>query len=169
MDKLYRVFTDQQAFDVKSRAETDYDGLNAVITELVATERSYVQKLRSLKLDYADPLRNFSKSKNTAILPAYTAKALFSNIDQLLPVNEAFLVDLERMMSPEGASLVGGVGNVALRHFRDSRGFENYKQFYANREEAQKLFKQESAKKGFAEYIDVSVICSGFVNNRDLR
>jgi hypothetical protein len=137
---------------------TDSTALNSVMTELLTTERSYVQRLRVLKNDYADPLRQFARSKDTAIVPLYEAKTLFGNIDQLLPVNEAFLADLEKMASPNG-SQVGGVGNVALRHFKELRGFDNYKTYYTKREEAQIIFEREASKKssGFASFIDVSV------------
>jgi hypothetical protein len=124
--------------------------------ELVSTERSYVQRLRALKHDYADPLRNFSRNKNTAIIPPYEAKTLFGNVDTLLPVNEAFLADLELMMLPNGPQTVGGVGQVALRHFKDLKGFENYKQYYTKREEAQSIFEREMSKKGFSEFVEVS-------------
>ena len=128
-----------------------------ITNELVATERSYVRRLRILKHDYADPLRKFSRHKDTAILPPYEAKILFGNVDNLLPVNEAFLADLEKMMAPNGAKTVGGIGDVALRHFRDLRGFEHYKGYYDKREEAQSIFLHEMARKssGFAAYIDV--------------
>ncbi|KAI6047452.1 hypothetical protein EDC04DRAFT_2864519 [Pisolithus marmoratus] len=140
----------------RSRPTTDASALLDVINELVNTERSYVKRLRILKHDYADPLRQFSRSKNTAILPPYQANTLFGNIDNLLPVNEAFLADLERMMEPDGPMTVGGVGDVALRHFKDSRGFEHYKQYYVKREEAQSIFEREMVKKssGFAAYVD---------------
>ena len=72
--------------------------------------------------DYADPLRNFSKKKEEALLDKYKAKTLFGNIDQLLPVNEAFLSDLEKMVGPNGHKLVGGLGDVCLKHVR-GRGF----------------------------------------------
>jgi hypothetical protein len=136
---------------------TESSALTDVINELVSTERSYVKRLRILKHDYADPLRKFSRHKDTAILPAYEAKILFGNIDNLLPVNEAFLADLEKMMAPNGANNVGGMGDVALKHFRDLRGFEYYKGYYDKREEAQSIFLREMAKKssGFAAYIDV--------------
>ncbi|KIJ70110.1 hypothetical protein HYDPIDRAFT_104781 [Hydnomerulius pinastri MD-312] len=139
----------------RKRAITDSSALSEVINELVNTERSYVKRLRTLKNDYADPLRQFSRSKSTAILPAYEAKTLFGNVDNLLPVNEAFLTDLEKMVAPNG-SRVGGVGDVALRHFKDLRGFEHYKQYYVKREEAQSIFEREMMKKssGFAAYID---------------
>jgi hypothetical protein len=136
---------------------TDSTALNSVINELVSTERSYVHRLRILKSDYADPLRQFARNKDTAIIPLYEAKILFGNLDQLLPVNEAFLVDLEHMTSSNGQA-VGGVGEVALRHFKEHRGFDNYKTYYTKREEAQTIFEREVAKKssGFGSFIDVS-------------
>lgn len=63
---------------------------------------------------YADPLRKYARSKDTAIIHAYEAKTLFGNIDQLLPVNEEFLADLERMLGSQSYAL--GVGDVALKH-----------------------------------------------------
>lgn len=111
-----------------------------------------------LKFNYADPLRRFARSKDTVIIPAYEAKTLFGNIDNLLPVNEAFLTDLERMAAPNGSKVVGGVGDVALRHFKELRGFEQYKQYYVKREDAQAIFEREVSRRssGFADYIDVS-------------
>lgn len=112
-----------------------------------------------LKNDYADPLRSFARSKETAIIPAYEAKTLFGNIDNLLPVNEAFLLDLEKMLAPNGSRTVGGVGDVALRHFKELRGFEQYKQYYVKREDAQLIFEREASKRSsrFAAYIDVRI------------
>lgn len=137
-------------------ATTNADSLNEVVKELVSTERSYVKRLRILKTDYADPLRSFARNKDTAIIPPYEAKTLFGNIDHLLPVNEAFLTDLEKM---EKMALKGGlgVGDVALKHFKTLRGFEHYRQYYAKREEAQRIFEHEVKRSSrFSEYIDVS-------------
>ncbi len=137
-------------------ATTNANSLNEVVKELVSTERSYVKRLRILKTDYADPLRSFARNKDTAIIPPYEAKTLFGNIDHLLPVNEAFLTDLEKM---EKMVLKGGpgVGDVALKHFKTLRGFEHYRQYYAKREEAQRIFEHEAKKSSrFSEYIDVS-------------
>ncbi|KAF5333454.1 hypothetical protein D9611_002621 [Ephemerocybe angulata] len=138
------------------RTTTDESGLSSVINELVTSERTYVKRLQILKNDYADPLRNFARSKETAIIPMYEAKVLFGNIDALLPVNEAFLTDLEKMLAPNGANLVGGVGDVALKHFRDQSGFEQYKLFYPHRESAQELFEKEGSKRSsrFVSYIE---------------
>ncbi|KAJ6628784.1 hypothetical protein B0H10DRAFT_1989338, partial [Mycena sp. CBHHK59/15] len=140
----------------RKRALTDSSALATFINELVTTERSYVKRLQSLKNDYADPLRNFARSKNTSIIPAYEAKTLFGNVDNLLPVNEAFLTDLEKMLAPNGAKVVGGVGDVAIRHFKELRGFEQYKQYYVKREEAQLIFEREISRRSspFAAYID---------------
>ncbi|KAJ8086818.1 hypothetical protein PM082_005643 [Marasmius tenuissimus] len=143
----------------RKRALTDTSALTSALNELVATERSYVQRLQILKKDYADPLRNFARSKSTAILPKYEATTLFGNVDNLLPVNEAFLTDLEKMVAPNGARTVGGIGDVALRHFKGLRGFELYKQYYVKREEAQLIFEREVSKRSsFAAYIDVRVL-----------
>jgi hypothetical protein len=139
------------------RAMTDTSALADVINELLSTERSYVKRLRTLKYDYADPLRKFSRTKDTAILPPYEAKTLFGNIDNLVPVNEAFLADLEMLVTPNGAQTVGGIGDVALKHFKTSRGFEHYRQYYIKREEAQSIFEREIMRRssGFAAFVDV--------------
>ncbi|KAJ3545378.1 hypothetical protein NMY22_g2470 [Coprinellus aureogranulatus] len=125
----------------RKRALTDTSALNSVITELN---------------DYADPLRNFSRSSETAIIGTYEAKTLFGNIDNLLPVNEAFLTDLEKMLAPNGANLIGGVGDVCLKHFLEYKGFEQYKHYYAKREEAQTIFEREMSKRGsrFLQFIE---------------
>ncbi|KAG8908171.1 hypothetical protein FRB99_008714 [Tulasnella sp. 403] len=142
----------------RPRALTTGSAFNDVLNELVATERSYVSKLQILKNSYADPLRKFARRKEEAILPAYEAKTLFGNIDAILPANEAFLADLEEMLTPNGPRTVGGIGDVALKHIRDLRAFDCYKQYYAKREEAQAIFEREMMKKastGFAGFIDV--------------
>lgn len=71
------------------------------------------------------------------------------------------------MISPDGPHTVGGVGDVALHHFKDLRAFDCYKNYYVKREEAQLLFKQEMAKKssgGFGAFVEVrtrvNLICN---------
>lgn len=136
---------------------TDTVALAERINELVRTEQTYVHRLRILKHDYADPLRKYSKSKETVIIPTYEATTLFGNIDNILPVNQAFLTDLERMVGPNGMRTVGGVGDVALKHFRTLKGFEHYRHYYAIRETSQTIFETELAKRDnrFQNYIDV--------------
>ncbi|KAG6821575.1 hypothetical protein H0H93_000084 [Arthromyces matolae] len=150
------VINESERGTQRQRALTDTSALSSVINELVTSERSYVRRLQTLKNDYADPLRNFARSKETAIIPVYEANTLFGNIDNLIPVNEAFLTDLEKMLGPNGPRTVGGVGDVALRHFKEFRGFEQYKQYYVKREDAQMIFEREVSKRSsrFASFID---------------
>jgi len=50
------------------------------------------------------------------ILPLYEAKFLFANIDNILPANTAFLVDLENILrASEGEPRVG---EICLKHVR---------------------------------------------------
>ena len=60
-------------------------------------------------------------------------------------------------MESDGPSTVGGVGDVALGHFRDVKGFKHYRGYYTKREKAQSIFERETVKKssGFAAYVDV--------------
>lgn len=140
----------------RGREVTDFKSLNDLIDEFISTERSYVKRLRMLKEFYADPLRSYSRNKDTAIIPAYEAKILFGNIDYIVPLNEAFLQDLEVLFDSQRSDI--GIGDVALKHFKDLHAFECYKQYYAKREEAQTIFKREMNKKsstGFAAFIEV--------------
>lgn len=154
---------------------TDSTALKDQINEFVSTEKSYVDKLHTLKKDYADPLRQFSRLKTTAIIKPYHANTLFANIDALIPVHEAFLEDLEQMLAEmnkggKNGSRVGGIGDVALKHFKDFGGFYLYKLYYAKREEAQAIFESEMKRRGseFPSYIDVSphvlCACNGMVD-----
>ncbi|KZT71528.1 hypothetical protein DAEQUDRAFT_110220 [Daedalea quercina L-15889] len=145
--------TSAHTFTTGSRmfAAANAPALEENIKELVATERSYVERLKSLKENYADPLRSFARGKETSILPAYEANTLFGNIDSILPVNEAFLKDLERVLTPRGP----GVGDIALKHFKVNRGFEHYKMYYSKREEAQRIFETQVKKNSsFVAYMD---------------
>ena len=65
-------------------------------------------------------MRTFARTKDTAILPPYEAKTLFGNIDNILAMNQAFLHDLEHMGAPNGHKVVGGIGDVALKHVRNN-------------------------------------------------
>ncbi|KAI0268336.1 hypothetical protein BC834DRAFT_687638 [Gloeopeniophorella convolvens] len=154
--------------ETRRRAMTNSSAIEDILNEFVTTERSYVKRLRILKSDYADPLRTFARSKDTAIISLYDANTLFGNIDNLLPVNEALLADLETMVSPEGPRSVGYIGDVVLRHFKDLHGFEQYKQYYVKREEAQSIFEREMSKRssGFSAFVDRIKYSSSDTKNR---
>ena len=82
---------------------------HSLVDELIKTEKSYLSRLRALKINYADPLREFAKDRNTQIIPLYEAKNIFGNIDQVANASAAFLSDLES----------GDVADVCLRHVSD--------------------------------------------------
>lgn len=69
------------------------------------------------------------------------------------------------MVAPDGPETVGGIGDVALKHFKHLRGFENYKGYYAKREEAQGIFEKEMKRaSGFSAFIDVSRVFPSFTS-----
>ncbi|KAI0004943.1 hypothetical protein BJV74DRAFT_315564 [Russula compacta] len=165
---LERDGDDDANVEINRNMKSSSSAIEDILNEFVATERSYVKRLRTLKHDYADPLRTFARSKDTAIISLYDANTLFGNIDNLLPVNEALLADLDKMVSPEGPQTVGFIGDVVLRHFKDFHGFEQYKQYYVKREEAQSIFEREMSRKssGFAAFVDRIKYSSADTMNR---
>ncbi|GAA5878601.1 hypothetical protein JCM3774_004078 [Rhodotorula dairenensis] len=76
-------------------AQPDIERVRRSLHELWVTEQSYLRKITSLLQDYAQPLRTFSKKRETAIIPAFEATHLFINIEQLVPISAAFERDLQ--------------------------------------------------------------------------
>lgn len=166
--------------------------LEPLVTELLTTERTYVRRLRALKTvrppcrrlyvksgqsadpacryfgqTYADPLRIFAKDPSMAIIPSYNATALFGNLDVLLAVNEAFLADLERIGAGGGPL---GIGDVALRHFRDLRAFDCYRHYYDACEDAQAMLSDMVARRrNFAEFVAASKFKTEGIANVGLK
>ncbi|EMD40501.1 hypothetical protein CERSUDRAFT_148569 [Gelatoporia subvermispora B] len=137
----------------RKRAFTNNSALADIINEFVSTERTYVTRLRALKYDYARPLRTYTREKSTTIVAPYEVKTLFGNVDKLLKVNEAFLEDLEKIFEPDGP----GIGDVALKHFKILKGFEEYRDYYAMREKAQRIYEREmkkSATHGLSTFVE---------------
>ncbi|BEI91751.1 uncharacterized protein CcaverHIS019_0405710 [Cutaneotrichosporon cavernicola] len=127
--------------------------LRSRIEELVRTERSYVSRVKALKLSYADPLRHFAKSPSTSIIPVYEAKTLFGNIDAVLPAAMAFLADLEKMWESGQADMV--VGDVCLNHLKTLKTLDCFRTYIANQDEAQKTFNEMKRKHPrFVTFID---------------
>ncbi|GMK59311.1 hypothetical protein CspeluHIS016_0703260 [Cutaneotrichosporon spelunceum] len=127
--------------------------LRGRIEELVRTERSYVSRIKALKLSYADPLRHFAKSPSTSIIPVYEAKTLFGNIDAVLPAAMTFLADLEKMWDSGQADMV--VGDVCLNHLKTLKTLDCYGTYIANQDEAQKTFNEMKRKHSrFVTFID---------------
>lgn len=99
--------------DSSSPHKQDDKRYASLVEELVRTEKSYLSRLRALKINYADPLREFAKDRNTQIIPLYEAKNLFSNIDQIVNASAAFLSDLEAMAEKGEISIAA---DICVRH-----------------------------------------------------
>ncbi|KAJ1731654.1 hypothetical protein LPJ61_002429 [Coemansia biformis] len=108
----------------KTREELETKRSN-VVQELIATERSYVEKLRTLIDLYSVPLRSAARSANNALIPAYDAHVIFGNIERVTEVNERFLGDLEAWqlgeMDPKET-----IGSLCRDHFVDFHVYKRY-------------------------------------------
>lgn len=70
---------------------------------------------------FAVPLRAFSTNRSTALIPAFEATHLFGNLDELVPIAEAFASDLERLVEAtkrDKQRLPPPFGQVLLEHVR---------------------------------------------------
>lgn len=124
-------------------AQPDIEKVRRSLHELWVTEESYLRKITSLLQvssvgsqvrtvqqaecdfstlqDYAQPLRTFSKKRETAIIPAFEATHLFTNIEQLVPISIAFerdLKDVAQRAQTERQRVPEGFGEVILAHVR---------------------------------------------------
>lgn len=67
------------------------------------TEKSYVDTLKTLVKYVIYPLRtNLQQKNSTAILNTFKCQKIFLNIDQIMTVNEKFLIDLMQKDSKFG-------------------------------------------------------------------
>ncbi|WVQ75384.1 hypothetical protein IAR50_005004 [Cryptococcus sp. DSM 104548] len=142
--------------------------LENLIEELVRTEKSYYSRIHALKTAYADRLRLYSKDPNQALIPPYEAKAMFANIEAIVPACHAFYNDLCEMLAAGHAE--DAVGDVCLKHFKTLRTFDPYRTYLSKQDESQKLF-QESLKKfsGFASFIESTKYQTTGIGNIGLR
>ncbi|WWC73238.1 uncharacterized protein I206_107204 [Kwoniella pini CBS 10737] len=140
--------------------------LQNLIEELVKTERSYLSRIHALKTSYADRLRLFSRDPNQQLIPPYEAKAMFANIEAIVPASAAFLADLEAMW--ERGQAEDHIGDVCLRH--TLRTFDPYRTYLSKQEESQRLF-QDSLKRfqGFAIFIESTKYQTTGIGNIGLR
>nr|XP_031862275.1 uncharacterized protein CI109_002240 [Kwoniella shandongensis]KAA5529347.1 hypothetical protein CI109_002240 [Kwoniella shandongensis] len=142
--------------------------LSNLIDELVRTERSYLSRVHALKTSYADRLRLFARDPNQQLIPPYEAKAMFANIEAIVPASAAFLTDLDAMLrSGKGEETVG---DICLRHFKDLRTFDPYRTYLSKQDESQKMF-QESLRKfpGFVSFIESTKYQTTGIGNIGLR
>ncbi|GAA5850949.1 hypothetical protein JCM8547_009139 [Rhodosporidiobolus lusitaniae] len=135
--------------------KVDYDKVRQNLHELWVTEESYVRKMSSLLRDYALPLRSFSKKRETAIIPSFEANHLFINIEQLVPVAEAFerdLRDLVGQLQRNRSSLPDGFGELILRHVEQ---MQPYKKWLSNVAASDAIRQNlEKTNSSFREFIE---------------
>ncbi|KAK8843437.1 hypothetical protein IAR55_007094 [Kwoniella newhampshirensis] len=151
-----------------ARKEEMTHRLSNLIDELVRTERSYLSRVHALKTSYADRLRLFARDANQQLIPPYEAKAMFANIEAIVPASAAFLTDLDAMLRTGQGEVT--VGDICLRHFKDLRTFDPYRIYLSKQDESQKLF-QESLKRfpGFASFIESTKYQTTGIGNIGLR
>ncbi|WRT68909.1 uncharacterized protein IL334_005891 [Kwoniella shivajii] len=112
------------------------------------------------ELSYADRLRLFSRDPNQQLIPPYEAKAMFANIEAIVPASAAFLTDLDAMFQS------GQADNM----LKTLRTFDPYRTYLSKQDESQKLF-QESARKfpGFVSFIESTKYQTTGIGNIGLR
>jgi len=67
---------------------------NELLRELLATEETYVASLRNFVTNYAKPAK-----QNTQLLSERKSKVIFSNIEQILGINETVLAGIQAAMT----------------------------------------------------------------------
>ncbi|GAA5903850.1 hypothetical protein JCM5296_005571 [Sporobolomyces johnsonii] len=135
--------------------KVDLDKVRQNLHELWVTEQSYLRKVKSLLQDYAVPLRSFSKKRETAIIPQFEANHLFINIEQLVPIAEAFEHDLRRVVEQlqrDKTRLPSGFGEVILSHVER---MEPFKKWLANVGASEAIRRELDQRNGsFREFVE---------------
>ncbi|KAK0554988.1 hypothetical protein OC846_001845 [Tilletia horrida] len=99
------------------------------LNELANLERSYVRRIDALYHDYAIPLRQLARDKDTAIIPLYEAHKVFSNINEILSCNQAFLYELEIALREGLSAARAQIGAILYKHMIF---FSCYKEYIGN-------------------------------------
>ena len=133
--------------------------------------RDFVMKngIQTEKMPIPLPVYNADSSQNSigSISEYVTVRMTISEHSENI---QLAVTDLEKMAAPNGKA-IGGVGDVALKHFKELRGFEQYKQYYVKREDAQAIFEKEASKRSsrFTQYIDASLFTISLLYHTNLR
>ncbi|GAA6004106.1 uncharacterized protein JCM10292_005886 [Rhodotorula paludigena] len=140
----------------------DPDKIRQSLHELWVTEVSYLRKLSSLHTHFAVPLRAFSTNRSTALIPAFEATHLFGNLDELVPIAEAFASDLERLVEAtkrDKQRLPPHFGQVLLEHVERMR--QPYKKWLANSTSMEAIRRElDRTNSSFREFVDRTQVVS---------
>ncbi|BGP22351.1 hypothetical protein JCM10295v2_001230 [Rhodotorula toruloides] len=133
----------------------DFDKVRQSLQELWVTEESYLRKVSSLLKDYAIPLRTFSKRRDTAVIPQFEATHLFINLEQLVPIAEAFEADLRQLVSQmqkDKSGLPADFGEVILQHVEQ---MQPYKKWLANVSASEAIRRElDKHNSSFREFVE---------------
>ncbi|KAL3041059.1 hypothetical protein OYC64_011942 [Pagothenia borchgrevinki] len=105
-----------------------------VLSELLHTERDYVQTLEFLSV-FLHRLEQYAATRIDKNITEETVKVLFCNIEEILALHRDFLSMVEGLMLPE-PNAMHEVGRCFL-HFRSV--FQIYDEYCGNHEKAQRL------------------------------
>ncbi|KAI9145989.1 Dbl homology domain-containing protein [Paraphysoderma sedebokerense] len=108
----------------KDKASNLTDKRNRIINEILTTERTYVTSLRTLLTIFADPLLDSAKTNNP-ILPKNVIQSMFSNIWDIMNVNEEFLRQLEERLASSDPECIQ-VGDIFTRMAPFLRSYSFY-------------------------------------------
>lgn len=145
----------------------------AMMHELMQTEKSYVQRIEVLYQRYAVPLRQMARDRDTAIIPLYEAQRLFGNVGEIVGANMTFLRELEQYVADrfKGKSKPGGseLGEII---YRNIACFGCYSEYFGNFEKAkhieQSMMRSNKSFRDFVERTKYSTAGLGNVGLREL-
>ncbi|XP_069777400.1 phosphatidylinositol 3,4,5-trisphosphate-dependent Rac exchanger 2 protein isoform X4 [Narcine bancroftii] len=106
-----------------------------VLTEILKTERDYVETLEFLVSAFLQRMIQHASSRVDKNVTEETVKTLFSNIEDILGVHREFLTMIEQCLQPE-PSAQHELGSCFL-HFKHR--FSIYDEYCSNHEKAQRL------------------------------
>ncbi|KAI9355339.1 Dbl homology domain-containing protein [Zopfochytrium polystomum] len=125
-----------------------------IVYELMTTEREYIRDLSTIIEFFLKPIRE------QGLITAKYVSVLFSNIEQLLPVNQEFLGRLDQRRR-ERVGIVDEVGDIFLVV---AQYFKMYTIYCGNQPEAMSYLKRERSNKrlsSFLQFCLLKPVCRG--------
>lgn len=147
------------------------DKFEAMLHELLQTEKSYVHRIEVLYQRYAVPLRQMARDRDTAIIPLYEAQRLFGNIGEIVGANMAFLRELEGYISDRVKGKTGRAnGELGEIIYRNIACFSCYNEYFNNFEKAKHIEQiMMRSNKSFRDFIERTKYSTAGLGNIGLR
>lgn len=134
--------------------------------ELLATEKSYVTRIEALLNDYAIPLQNLAKRKDTEIIPPFEAQHIFGNISELVATNKMMLCELEALSDQNYGYVMANIGDVMYQNLQN---FSCYEDFISDFDQAKSLYNGMLKNKAFRSFIENAQHSRTDLGNSGLR